>query len=82
VRRVPALWNMASTAGLRVAAVSYWASWPAEEVAGVVVSDRALLGVPRGVSPLAFAGRFAELRRQAAPRPPGGRAPPAAPTTC
>ena len=28
LRRVPALWNMASTAGLRVAVVSWWASWP------------------------------------------------------
>ncbi len=41
-RRVPALWNMASAAGRRVAVVGWWASWPAEEVEGVVVSDRAL----------------------------------------
>lgn len=41
-RRVPALWNMASASGRRVAVVGWWASWPAEEVEGVVVSDRAL----------------------------------------
>jgi len=39
-RRVPALWNMASTAQLRVALLGWWASWPAETVNGVVVSDR------------------------------------------
>jgi len=39
-RRVPALWNMASTAQLRVALLGWWASWPAETVNGIVVSDR------------------------------------------
>jgi predicted AlkP superfamily phosphohydrolase/phosphomutase len=42
VRRVPALWNIASRAGLRVAVLGWWASWPAETVNGVVVSDRAV----------------------------------------
>ena len=66
LRRVPALWNMAATAGRRVAVVSWWASWPAEPIAGgVVVSDRALQGLPRGVSPPAFGERFARLREAA-----------------
>ena len=39
-RRVPALWNMASAAGLSVNVSGWWASWPAEPVKGVVVSDR------------------------------------------
>lgn len=39
-RRVPALWNMASAAGLRVGVSGWWASWPAEAVNGVLVSDR------------------------------------------
>jgi predicted AlkP superfamily phosphohydrolase/phosphomutase len=69
VRRVPALWNMAGAAGLRVAVVSWWASWPAEEIAGVVVSDRALLDVEGGVSPASFAPRFAALRQAALARP-------------
>jgi len=41
LRRVPAIWNMASRAGRRVAAVGWWATWPAETVNGVIVSDRA-----------------------------------------
>ncbi len=41
-RRVPALWNMASSAQLRVALLGWWASWPAETVNGVVISDRIL----------------------------------------
>lgn len=39
-RRVPALWNMASAAGLSVNVSGWWASWPAEPVNGVLVSDR------------------------------------------
>ena len=39
-RRVPALWNRASDAGRRVAVVAWWATWPAERVDGVIVSDR------------------------------------------
>ncbi|MCS7181862.1 MAG: alkaline phosphatase family protein [Thermoanaerobaculum sp.] len=39
-RRVPALWNMASAAGLRVGVSGWWATWPAEAVNGVLVSDR------------------------------------------
>jgi predicted AlkP superfamily phosphohydrolase/phosphomutase len=40
LRRVPALWNMLTTVGRRVGVVHWWASWPAEQVNGVVVSDR------------------------------------------
>lgn len=69
LRRVPALWNMASTAGLDVGVVSWWASWPAEAVRGVVVSDRALLDVADALSPAAFASRFDEMRRTALARP-------------
>src|SRR6185436_6639786 len=42
VRKVPALWNMLTKVGRRVAVLGYWGSWPAEKVNGVVVSDRAL----------------------------------------
>lgn len=41
VRKVPALWNLASDAGLRVLAINWWASWPAEAIHGIVVSDHA-----------------------------------------
>lgn len=65
VRRVPALWNMLSRAHRRVAVLGWWASWPAEDVAGVVVSDRAWLGVERAVSPESFAERFAIAQEDA-----------------
>ena len=40
MRRVPALWNLASTVGLSTATVGWWATWPPEEISGTVVSDR------------------------------------------
>jgi Flp pilus assembly protein TadD len=40
VRRVPAIWNMASSQGKRVAVVGLWATYPAEQVNGTIVSDR------------------------------------------
>jgi tetratricopeptide (TPR) repeat protein len=39
-RREPAVWNMASLAGRRVAVFGLWATYPAESVDGVLVSDR------------------------------------------
>jgi Flp pilus assembly protein TadD len=39
-RRVPAIWNMASWAGKRVAVFGLWATYPAEAVNGLMVSDR------------------------------------------
>lgn len=39
-RRVPALWDVAAANGRRVAVVGWWATWPAEAVPGVMVSDR------------------------------------------
>ncbi len=39
-RRLPAVWNMVSARGRTVAVLGLWATWPAEEVRGVVVSDR------------------------------------------
>jgi predicted AlkP superfamily phosphohydrolase/phosphomutase len=40
MRRVKALWTIASEAGRRVATVGWWNTWPAEQVNGVMVSDR------------------------------------------
>jgi Flp pilus assembly protein TadD/predicted AlkP superfamily pyrophosphatase or phosphodiesterase len=40
LRRAPAIWNMASSAGKRVAALGLWATYPAESVNGTIVSDR------------------------------------------
>lgn len=42
IRRVPAVWNMVSTAGLRVGVLGWWGSWPAEDINGVMVTDRVL----------------------------------------
>lgn len=58
VRKVPALWNMLSKSGRRVAVFGWWGSWPAEEVNGVVVTDRALLDLPDRVSPASYLPRF------------------------
>ncbi len=38
-RKVPALWSIASAAGLRVAVVNWWNTYPPERVNGAVVSD-------------------------------------------
>jgi predicted AlkP superfamily phosphohydrolase/phosphomutase len=61
VRRVPAIWNMLSTLDRRVAALSWWASWPAEEVNGIVVSDRALKTSEKAVYPPEFWARFQKI---------------------
>ena len=39
-RQRPAIWNMASYAGKRVASLGFWATYPAEAVNGLLVSDR------------------------------------------
>jgi tetratricopeptide (TPR) repeat protein len=39
-RRVPAIWNMAGDAGKRAAVFGLWATFPAEAIDGLVVSDR------------------------------------------
>lgn len=70
VRKVPALWNMLSKVGRRVAVLGYWASWPAEEVNGIVVTDRALLDLPGRVSPASFLPRFEQAVEEAR-RDPG-----------
>jgi Flp pilus assembly protein TadD len=39
-RRVPAVWNMVTWSGKRVSVLGLWATWPAEPVNGLLVSDR------------------------------------------
>lgn len=41
MRRVQALWNMASDRGYNVGVVGWWATYPAERVNGFIVSDQA-----------------------------------------
>jgi predicted AlkP superfamily phosphohydrolase/phosphomutase len=69
VRKVPALWNMLSKVGRRVAVLGYWGSWPAEEVNGVVVTDRALLDLPGRVSPASYLPRFEQAVAEACKDP-------------
>ena len=40
MRRVRAFWNILSEHGRSVGVIGWWATWPAEEVEGYVVSDR------------------------------------------
>jgi tetratricopeptide (TPR) repeat protein len=49
-RRAPALWSLASAAGRRVAVFGMWATYPAEAVDGVIVSDR-LISFQSGAAP-------------------------------
>ncbi len=41
LRRVQAIWNILSDHGYRVGVANWWASFPAEDVNGFVISDRA-----------------------------------------
>lgn len=65
VRKVPALWNMLTRTGRRVAVLGWWGSWPAEEVNGVVLSDRSLRPLERRVSPASYLPRFEDDLRRA-----------------
>jgi len=44
MRRVNALWNILSAAGVPVSVVGWWVTWPAEEVHGTMVSPYAAPG--------------------------------------
>lgn len=39
-REVPAIWNLLSEAGVPVSVTGWWATWPAEPVDGMMVTDR------------------------------------------
>jgi predicted AlkP superfamily phosphohydrolase/phosphomutase len=69
LRKVPALWNMLSKVGRRVAALGWWGSWPAEEVNGYVVTDRALLDLERRVYPASYLPEIQRLAKEAENEP-------------
>ncbi len=62
-REVPSFWDIASSRGLSVGVVNFWATFPAEEVKGFFVSDRACPAlvdpdpaeIPSAVYPQAYA---------------------------
>jgi hypothetical protein len=47
-RVLPTFWEVAASAGLRTAVVHWWATWPATENQGIVISDRAILRLEQG----------------------------------
>ncbi len=49
-RKAHALWNIASKAGMRVAVVNWWNTYPPEVVNGVMVSDHAKPSAPGGAA--------------------------------
>lgn len=60
-RRVPAVWTIASAAGRSVAVFGMWATYPAERVNGVMVSDR-LMSFQNGAHPEARGAVYPESR--------------------
>ena len=48
-RQVPAIWNIASALGRETDVVGWWATWPAEEITGTMVSDRLYYTLQQGM---------------------------------
>jgi hypothetical protein len=70
-RRVPGFWEVASAAGLRTAVVHWWATWPATEAQGTVLSDRAILRLEQGgelADEIAPADLYEQLRATSSAR--------------
>ena len=49
-RRAKTIWEVAEEAGLRTAVINWWATWPAPEHGGIVITDRAILRLEQGGS--------------------------------
>lgn len=70
-RHVPTFWEVAARAGLRTAVVHWWATWPATESDGLVLSDRAILRLEHGgtlAGEIAPAALYDTLQRSTAAR--------------
>ena len=66
-RRAKTFWEVAAEAGLRTTVVNWWATWPAAQDAGIVLSDRATLRLERGGpldAEIAPASLYEPLRQQ------------------
>lgn len=61
-RQAKALWDIFSEKGISVGIVGWWATWPAEEVRGCVVSDRltshAFIQSPEAVNDVTYPSTF------------------------
>jgi len=65
LRGVPALWNIISQwSGKRVGVVNWWATWPAEEVRGFVVSQRFAYRIKGTVYPPELGGKLSLLSEE------------------
>jgi len=73
----PALWNMLTTASRRVSVLGWYVSWPAEEINGIMVTDRALGRAENRIWPESWLPEFDEMveeaRQQPNPFPPNQR---------
>ncbi|MCB9761046.1 MAG: alkaline phosphatase family protein [Alphaproteobacteria bacterium] len=58
LRKVPAVWNMLSTVDRRAAVLSWWASWPAEEINGHIITEKGQTDLERRVSPASWQAAF------------------------
>jgi hypothetical protein len=47
-RHAKTFWEVATDAGLRTTVVNWWASWPAPDTGGTILTDRAVLRLERG----------------------------------
>src|SRR5262245_18557955 len=66
-RRSKTFWEVAEEAGLRTAVVNWWATWPAPQGAGIVITDRAVLRLEHGGAldaEIAPAALYESLRTQ------------------
>ncbi|MDH5405569.1 MAG: alkaline phosphatase family protein [Candidatus Aminicenantes bacterium] len=65
LRKEPALWNIISQwSEKRVGVVNWWATWPAEEVRGFVVSQRFAYRIKETVYPPELGGRLSLLSEE------------------
>ena len=64
LRKVPAIWNMASTVDKQVAVLGWWATWPAEDINGVMLTERGQGKDAGRISPDSYMAEFkAELKK-------------------
>ena len=53
-RKVPAVWNLSSALGKTSDVIAWWATWPAERLDGVMISDRLYYSLTRGMATEGF----------------------------
>ena len=61
LRQVPAIWNLASALGKTTDVIAWWATWPAERLNGVMVSDRLYFSLTQGLAAEAYTAERPEV---------------------